>query len=286
MSKEQSPPVREVVPFKSGKRQSTFRRINIDFAGTALEQALAEKDRLEKASHQSSSENSVPDASTVNDPVDGSKAPSSSISQYIAPHFEEPFTFSASSEKRNVTSFNRTPNEVPATDPTIDQGQTIVEASAVSPSVSPQPSTPNQYSSTQRVFKDGPDSSALHEIKSNEAQISLPSSFEQLELRWKAVLRRAELSVLKALYEMIYAQGLTELLTSPAQISVRAGIDKRHCQRVIAKFEMLGLIEKGETFNTKTKKGTVYHLHLVPHFSPSSTPRVFHFEDENHHLDD
>lgn len=40
MSKE-SPPVREVVPFKPGKRQSTFRRLNLDFAGTALEEALA-----------------------------------------------------------------------------------------------------------------------------------------------------------------------------------------------------------------------------------------------------
>jgi hypothetical protein len=33
--------VREVVPFKPGKRQSTFRRLNLDFAGTALEEALA-----------------------------------------------------------------------------------------------------------------------------------------------------------------------------------------------------------------------------------------------------
>jgi hypothetical protein len=32
--------VREVVPFKPGKRQSTFRKLNIDFAGTALEEAL------------------------------------------------------------------------------------------------------------------------------------------------------------------------------------------------------------------------------------------------------
>jgi hypothetical protein len=33
--------VREVVPFKPNKRQSTFRRLNLDFAGTALEEALA-----------------------------------------------------------------------------------------------------------------------------------------------------------------------------------------------------------------------------------------------------
>jgi hypothetical protein len=39
--------VREVVPFKPGKRQSTFRKLNIDFAGTALEEALARQQQVE-----------------------------------------------------------------------------------------------------------------------------------------------------------------------------------------------------------------------------------------------
>lgn len=47
MSKE-SPPVREVVPFKPGKRQSTFRKLNLDFAGTALEEALARRQQQEE----------------------------------------------------------------------------------------------------------------------------------------------------------------------------------------------------------------------------------------------
>lgn len=44
MSNEQ-PPVRKVIPYKSGKRPSTFRRLNIDFAGTALEEALNEQEQ-------------------------------------------------------------------------------------------------------------------------------------------------------------------------------------------------------------------------------------------------
>jgi hypothetical protein len=47
VSKE-SPPVREVVPFKPGKRQSTFRKLNLDFAGTALEEALARQQQQPK----------------------------------------------------------------------------------------------------------------------------------------------------------------------------------------------------------------------------------------------
>jgi hypothetical protein len=39
--------VREVVPYKPGKRQSTFRKLNLDFAGTALEEALARQQQQE-----------------------------------------------------------------------------------------------------------------------------------------------------------------------------------------------------------------------------------------------
>jgi hypothetical protein len=44
--------VREVVPFKPGKRQSTFRKLNIDFAGTALEEALARRQQQEDSRDQ------------------------------------------------------------------------------------------------------------------------------------------------------------------------------------------------------------------------------------------
>jgi len=41
--------VREVVPFKPGKRQSTFRKLNIDFTGTALEEALARQQQQKES---------------------------------------------------------------------------------------------------------------------------------------------------------------------------------------------------------------------------------------------
>jgi hypothetical protein len=64
VSKE-SPPVREVVPFKPGKRQSTFRKLNLDFAGTALEEALARRQQ-----QQDSGELSDTDATSLT-PVTG-----------------------------------------------------------------------------------------------------------------------------------------------------------------------------------------------------------------------
>jgi hypothetical protein len=44
--------VREVVPFKPGKRQSTFRKLNLDFTGTALEEALARRQQQEEVGVQ------------------------------------------------------------------------------------------------------------------------------------------------------------------------------------------------------------------------------------------
>ena len=59
MSKE-SPPVREVVPYKPGKRQSTFRKLNLDFAGTALEEALARQQQQEDVDEKTDAMEATP----------------------------------------------------------------------------------------------------------------------------------------------------------------------------------------------------------------------------------
>lgn len=59
MSNEQ-PPVRDVIPFKANNRPSTFRRLKLDFAGTALEQALAEKEIAERGSSTRSNPSAAP----------------------------------------------------------------------------------------------------------------------------------------------------------------------------------------------------------------------------------
>jgi hypothetical protein len=91
VSKE-SPPVREVVPFKPGKRQSTFRKLNIDFAGTALEEALARQQQVESEEKAQASDISpltpvtgVRDTPTVEDFARGSTDISSVNSTPLTP---------------------------------------------------------------------------------------------------------------------------------------------------------------------------------------------------------
>jgi len=59
VSKE-SPPVREVVPYKPGKRQSTFRKLNLDFAGTALEEALARQHQQQEGDEKAEATETTP----------------------------------------------------------------------------------------------------------------------------------------------------------------------------------------------------------------------------------
>lgn len=52
----QSPPLRKVTPYKAGKRLSTVRKLDLDFAGTALEEALvrqATEEKVKKLESQS-----------------------------------------------------------------------------------------------------------------------------------------------------------------------------------------------------------------------------------------
>lgn len=117
-------------------------------------------------------------------------------------------------------------------------------------------------------------------ISAEPISISATELYSEFEVRWKFVFRKGELRVLKALYNMTHGAGIKEIFTSPAQIAVVADVDKRHCQRVIRKLESMGMVEKGETYNTKTKKGTMYRLHLSQKAVNSTTSRITHLYDE------
>jgi hypothetical protein len=95
VSNEQ-PPVRKVIPYKSGKRPSTFRRLNIDFAGTALEEALNEQER------QSGDEMSDPDSLSTNPQLGGSHHQSPPVT--TTPHL-------AKSPGTEKLQFDEIPNE-------------------------------------------------------------------------------------------------------------------------------------------------------------------------------
>ena len=73
-------------------------------------------------------------------------------------------------------------------------------------------------------------------------------------------LTQAQMCVLEALYNMTYAVGVEECLTSMPKLAASAGISERQTYNVVKDLEKHRFIERPETFNTATKKGTIFRL--------------------------
>jgi hypothetical protein len=104
--------------------------------------------------------------------------------------------------------------------------------------------------------------------------------FADFSKRWSPVLRSGQMSVCRVLFEMTYSLGQTECFTSMPKLAIAAGLKERQCYNVVAQLELLGFVERPDIYNTPTKKGTVFRLHLSPQF-PSSGSRRYHIGSED-----
>lgn len=89
------------------------------------------------------------------------------------------------------------------------------------------------------------------------------------------------MSVCRALFEMTYSVGLSECFTSMPKLAAAAGLKERQCYNVVSQLEQLGFIDRPEIYNTPTKKGTVFRLHLAPQFNPAGSGRRYHIGGED-----
>lgn len=96
--------------------------------------------------------------------------------------------------------------------------------------------------------------------------------------QWRPFLSEAQMCVLEALYNMTHAKGISECLTSMPKLAAASGVSERQTYNVVKELERTGFIERPETFNTPTKKGTVFRLLLSRRTTPSPTRR-YHFGD-------
>lgn len=101
-------------------------------------------------------------------------------------------------------------------------------------------------------------------------------SFGEFSKRWSPILRSGQMSVCRVLFEMTYSLGLSECFTSMPKLAAAAGLKERQCYNVVSQLEQLGFIDRPEIYNTPTKKGTVFRLHLAPQFNPSGSGRRYH----------
>lgn len=122
-------------------------------------------------------------------------------------------------------------------------------------------------------------SPALEETIPSEG-VSAPAAgvFDEHFGQWKPFLSEAQMCVLEALFNMTYAKNVAECLTSMPKLAAAAGVSERQTYNVVKELERNGFIERPETFNTPTKKGTVFRLLLSRRTTPSPERR-YHFGD-------
>ena len=82
-----------------------------------------------------------------------------------------------------------------------------------------------------------------------------------------------------SLSHMTHALGTDRCLTSMPKLASAAGVSERQTYNVVKELEKHGFIERPETFNTPTKKGTIFRLNLTRQVSPTGTNRRYHYGD-------
>lgn len=85
--------------------------------------------------------------------------------------------------------------------------------------------------------------------------------------------------ILEALYNMTHAVGADRCLTSMPKLAAAAGVSERQTYNVVKELEKHGFIERPETFNTPTKKGTIFRLNLTRQTTPMGANRRYHYGD-------
>lgn len=127
------------------------------------------------------------------------------------------------------------------------------------------------------VNEAAPTSEAANLSDEVREDVSAPNAgaFKEYFSQWRPFLSEAQMCVLEALFNMTHALGISECLTSMPKLSAAAGVSERQTYNVVKELERTGFIERPETFNTATKKGTVFRLLLNRRTTPGPERRYY-----------
>lgn len=140
------------------------------------------------------------------------------------------------------------------------------------------------------VVVEEPADTVVEEVSAETEEVTLPdevreetfssdrSAFDAHFGQWKPFLTEAQMCVLEALYNMTHAEGADECLTSMPKLAAASGVSERQTYNVVRELERNGFIERPMTFNTPTKKGTVFRLLLSRRTTPGPE-RQYHYGD-------
>ena len=111
------------------------------------------------------------------------------------------------------------------------------------------------------------------------------STFEEFAERWGFILRsgarEGKLRICEVLFRNTYEKGENVFFTSYEKLARLTGLEKKQCAINIRQLESLGFVERLNIYNTATRQGTEFKLHLDQLPSEArQTPRRHHFNEE------
>jgi hypothetical protein len=122
-------------------------------------------------------------------------------------------------------------------------------------------------------------------IKSATTAPSAPMTFDEFVVRWGFILRSGgrtgKLRICQVLYENTYGTGQETFFTSYEKLAKLTGLEKKQCAINVKQLEGLGFIERVNIYNTATRQGTEFKLHLEQLPPSARRPPRHHYYDED-----
>ncbi|HEX8069063.1 MAG TPA: hypothetical protein VF546_03865 [Pyrinomonadaceae bacterium] len=180
--------------------------------------------------------------------------------------------------------------ESPAAEPTSQQGAAARPASAgAPPPVKLRPRAQGELAEVRRldeartptVVAPEPDAAA----KGATVPKPSPMTFDEFVARWGFVLRSGgragKLRICQVLYDNTYAAGRDTFFTSYEKLAKLTGLEKKQCAINVKQLESLGFLERLNIYNTATKQGTEFRLHLEQLPPQARRAPRHHYYDED-----
>ena len=94
--------------------------------------------------------------------------------------------------------------------------------------------------------------------------------------------RTGKLRICEALYQNTYAKGEETFFTSYEKLARLTSLEKKQCAINVKQLEALGFVERLNIFNTATKQGTQFRLHLdpLPPGARKKSPRRYYYDED------
>ena len=133
--------------------------------------------------------------------------------------------------------------------------------------VTPLPPSASEINQVRASAAANSESVVLSRPDASAGETAVPrqiSSFEDFARKWKRYLYPGQLAVMRTLFELTNARGVSECFTRYSEIASSTKMTRRNCINVVNSLVERGFVERLEVRNDATGKGILLRVHPDP----------------------